>query len=176
MGFRFYASGSSGFQFPARVIDFGSIYDLASGVDSLRTPPNSLRALGQNAVTSTLAPPSPMEAVLNRLGQQQGFSLLNLSLSLALQECSPMSIGVSARKTNTLMPDDVGFVQVFLRADDDAPAFDFVRLATPILERTELKTFGVLNAMSRMFSEYAASRPGRPGGDGTHRLLIQVSR
>ncbi len=174
MSFRVFVSGSGNFQYIRNGVDFGDVYELGDGLNRMTSVSGGVSSFVQDEVTGAATPDSPLQQMLNTMGQISGFDLLRSSVTITLATMSPIHIHLAARQSNWLMPDISRGCTLLLSVRDHAPVRGFLQDITPVLDATEMRTFGVLAALAAVFSNFSVSG-GRAPVDGSYRLLIQLS-
>lgn len=172
MSFRIFASGTGNFGYSKHGIDFGDVYDLGAGLDRMRSAGGGARSFVQDEVTGAATPDSPLQQTLNAAGQINGFHLLENSVTFMLLEMDLIHVHLSARQSNWWTPDTARGRSLILSSRYHNPVREFLRGINPVLDATEMRTFGVLAALAAVFSRYSTEDRQV---DGSALLLIQLS-
>jgi hypothetical protein len=173
MSFEIFASGTIGFHYSRRGLDFGDVYDLADAISGAASPPRSLREAAEGEVTDRLTPQSAFRQFLDAEGMLVGTHLFRDAVTIAAATMTPLHITVHCRQSNLIMPDESRCCIHIIEARDSRPDWDLLRSLTPHLEATGMNNFGVLSAIAAALANYGlvAAR----GSDRMYRLLIQLS-
>ena len=157
MSFRMFAAGTGGFNHTREHADEGDVFDLATLMGRMNASVGGVRSFAQNEVQGAVTPDSALQQGLVAMGTITCVDSLRTQFQLTQARFSTMTLAVSTRRTNTIMPDDAGHTSVTCRSSDHDAFRNFMRHVHPVLEKTELNRFAVLCAMAQVLSEWSLS-------------------
>ncbi len=173
MSFEVFASGTGHFHFRRHGADFGDVYSLADALSAVASPPASIGAVAEGAVTDAASPDSPLQRLLDQMGDIAGIDLLTSAVDMTVAEKFPLHVTTTMRRSAMMWTDATATETTVLDNRSGEAGREYLMDIQRALEATEFIGFGVLAVIAEVFANFGLD--GRRGSDRMYRLLIQIS-
>jgi hypothetical protein len=172
MSFRIFARGTGNYHHTRNHADEGDVYDLAEALGRIDSLSGGVRGVIENEVAGAV-PNSDggLQAALNAMGTMVSMDLMRTNFTLTLARAHRMTIFVSARTDNMILPDSHDNFSMTYSTRDRSPLRDFMLDLTPTLEAAGLNRFRVIGAIAEVLGAWN----GQPAPRGERLLNIAIT-